>query len=295
MATQTWSTIIDHNSDASFRVWGLETQTKFLAVGLTQTADTGQVNWASVTRPAVNLSPAYEIYRFNDPMQATAPVFIRFEYGTALVANYPGMWVSVGTGTNGAGTLTGVILARTMFSVNISGQAPSSIVNYVSQLCLLDGYLMFIWKRAARSSPNAYGFLSISRTADAAGVVDGRGLCIYRHYPTANTVGPLVTSYGYAKAAAIVTDTEQFSAVPFDLTATLIGGVTPQVFKNYIQVPLVLTHPFHLTYINLEMPEYSTFQANVVGVTRTFQCLGDAERFIGSVRDTDHSLAVVFE
>jgi hypothetical protein len=36
------------------------------AMGLVQTSDTGQINWVTVARPALNTIAGYEIWRFND-------------------------------------------------------------------------------------------------------------------------------------------------------------------------------------------------------------------------------------
>lgn len=94
-------------ADADFRAWATGIHDALIAVGLVQTADTGQINLTTVTRPAgANTAGGYEIFRFSDSLQATVPVFIKIEYGTASTTASPGLWMTSGSGSNGAGTLT---------------------------------------------------------------------------------------------------------------------------------------------------------------------------------------------
>ena len=103
-----------NSSDANFRAWGSYISARFAAVGLVQTADTGQINWTTVLTPASpGLFTGYEIWRFNDALQATAPVFFKIEYGEGLTADNPGI-ESICSGSNGAGALTGVLSAQYM-------------------------------------------------------------------------------------------------------------------------------------------------------------------------------------
>jgi hypothetical protein len=98
------------STDADFRAWGVALAAQFAAVGLVKTADTGQIDWTTITKPfTTNQQRGYEIWRFNDALQATKPVFIRIDYGSGSNALNPSLWIAVGTATNGAGTLTGQV------------------------------------------------------------------------------------------------------------------------------------------------------------------------------------------
>jgi len=90
MATDTRNLPAFSNTDAEFRTWGSGIAAALQACGLVKTSDTGQIDWATVTRPGASHTAAgYEIYRFNDSLQATKPVLIKVEYGngTALYIN----------------------------------------------------------------------------------------------------------------------------------------------------------------------------------------------------------------
>ena len=109
-ATPNWT---NATSDANFRYWGKLVSDTLTAVGLPMTADTGQINWTTVLNPGgTGIYVGYEIRRFNDALQATVPVFFKIEYGESTFASDgPNMRVQFGTGSNGAGVLTGTLSA----------------------------------------------------------------------------------------------------------------------------------------------------------------------------------------
>ena len=109
MTTAAWSTVLDQSSDAAFRNWGSELSGKFAAVGMVQTSDTGQINWTTVTRAAViNTAAGYEIWKLS-----SGNLYFKIEYGTgATQPTLPSIWITVGTGSNGSGTLTGQLSTR---------------------------------------------------------------------------------------------------------------------------------------------------------------------------------------
>lgn len=101
------------NVDADFRTWGSAINAALAALGLVQTGDTGQINWTTVVKPASgSAASGYEIWRFADALQATVPVFIKLEYGSGSTADRPALWCTVGSGSNGSGTLTGQLSGR---------------------------------------------------------------------------------------------------------------------------------------------------------------------------------------
>lgn len=97
-----------NSSDANFRSWGSYLSARFAAVGLVQTADTGQINWTTVLTPTgASVYMGYEIWRFADTLQATAPVFFKIQYGEGAGVDSPHIKIQFGSGSDGAGNLTG--------------------------------------------------------------------------------------------------------------------------------------------------------------------------------------------
>lgn len=81
--------------------------------GLVQTSDTGQLDPAAATWPALNYTSAgYTIWRFNDSLAATKPVYIKLEFGRGSTDSSYCAWATVGTGSDGAGNITGELLPR---------------------------------------------------------------------------------------------------------------------------------------------------------------------------------------
>jgi hypothetical protein len=157
-------------TDAEFRTWGSAVSAQLAAVSLIKAADTGQIDWATVARPtAANGVAGYEIWRFNDSLQATKPVFLKLEYGTGISsATSTGMWLTVATGTNGAGTLTGQVGTRYQAAA-YNAQTTTSYF-YVSGAA--DRIHLVMWPSAVSY---CHGF-SVERTKDAAGADDSSGI-----------------------------------------------------------------------------------------------------------------------
>lgn len=113
----------------------------FVAVGWQRTADTGQVDPATLTYAAAGsavLSVGFEVWEPTDDLQATHPIRVKIEYGVGY-SSYGwrplALWITVGKGSDGAGTITDILIPRTFVgsgSGNIgsdTGGTPSSFVS----------------------------------------------------------------------------------------------------------------------------------------------------------------------
>lgn len=173
MATSNTAAIVSNiTSDAIFRTTGSAISVAIQAVGLTQTADTGQINWTSVTVPLIASTIAgYEIYRFNDSLQSTAPVYFRIDYGTSSAnSSWLGLRVTVGTSTNGAGTITGQVSTTCYLYMYSAGTAR---VTYVSGA----NNRLSILHNNASGDNNALIF-SLERSHNSSGTDTGVGVYI---------------------------------------------------------------------------------------------------------------------
>lgn len=106
-----FSATIDNNigSDAEYRAWCQSFEAALLASGFLEVApDTGQLDMTTMTTPVANTYGGYRIYRAKDSVAAQWPYYIKLEYGLAAGA-IAGVMVrrTLGTFSNGAGTLTG--------------------------------------------------------------------------------------------------------------------------------------------------------------------------------------------
>lgn len=277
MTTQSWSTVVDHSGDAGFRAWGSEFAVKLAAAGLVQTADTGQVNWVTVTRPGTNTEGGYEIWRFNDSLQATAPIFIRIGYGTGGTATTPRMQFTVGTSSNGTGTIGGTALttARTA-----GGGAPASTVTaYQSLMCATTGFFGFAWKIGGSTALVPMHWFFINRTCDATGAFDIEGSMVfwgvgqtgqftaYQFLRYAATAAAFTARTGATEIPVVVPGIPTSSLVGSDNQAYLWWSATPRV-KPVLGV---------CTIVRSEVSVTSTFTVTLVGSTpHTYIAVGQA-------------------
>jgi hypothetical protein len=171
-------------SDAAFRAWGQAISTALAALGLVQTADTGQINWSTVTKPTVTATAqGYEVWRFNDALQATAPIYVKIEYGSATSSfTAPGVWVTVGTGSNGAGTITGTDIANVSGAVTgrlaclQNGGTGSTAISYATADA--DGSALALALHPNAGTSNTGMYVLIERTRDWSGVATGDGVFV---------------------------------------------------------------------------------------------------------------------
>jgi hypothetical protein len=168
------STAPDMTSDSTFRTWGASIGNTMVALGLARASDTGQINWASVVRPGTtSTSAGFEMFVLTDTLQATYPVFIKMEYGTAGSTTLPMIWVTVGTGSNGAGTLTGVVGTRVFIC-----PTTTSVTSYSSKWSGASNRIAcLLWQGSW--NPNYMCGFSVERTHDAAGADTGAGVLLF--------------------------------------------------------------------------------------------------------------------
>jgi hypothetical protein len=265
---------------------------KLAAVGLVKTVDTGQIDWATAVWPTTGL-PAYagyEIWRYPD-----STVYMKWEFGSATNATCPSIRISVGTGSNGLGTLTGpVTTPRTINASIISINAPGT--SRQSLMCYADGYFSFFGyiNSILVGGMTTLFFFAIAPTVNANGVRTNDGLTIYYHNNIdaaavqgvnllTSTVGAVATSGAY-------------SIVPFGITSS-ISGTSAQAFVHWTVVPPVTVRPtMHMaTVISSEFPLNTVFQTTLVGgVPRSYIAL-DTTIYGTSTGTTTYKLAMLWE
>lgn len=189
---QTANLAPNNNSDALFRAWGSGIATKIQATGIVQTADTGQINWTTVLTPNTsNMKRGYEIYRFDDALQATRPVFMRIDYGSSSGGStIPQIWITVGTATDGAGNIGAHASfpnsfiggsTTTVWTVSIAWQSTLNNPLWISSddkasLCIAG------WMNTQGGTNPTYGggLLLVERTRDWDGAFNGEGVLVIR-------------------------------------------------------------------------------------------------------------------
>lgn len=278
MTTSTSSTRLRHDSDATFREWGLEFSTHLAAIGLVQTADTGQINWGTVTRPGTSTEAGFEIWRFDDTQQGTSPIYIRFGYGTGTAATNPRIQITVGSGTNGAGVIT----ATGSYTIeNVSGNtAEATDTTRNSYFCFVDGTLAFLWKSVSNSRAGC----CITRTVDSDGVADADGaLVVLWGNNRISTACMSFVGTDTITTKRTNTGNAQICHWPQSPSASLVGS-DQQVACAYGTYPRFRPHVGVLGCLNAEFGSSVTLTATMVGSTsRTYLAAPDNDNlFDGS-------------
>ena len=111
--TLTTTSVRDNSTLANFKQWAQIISNAFASCGWTQSSDTGQVNWSTVSVPAAS-SYVYEIWK---PADGLAAFYVKVEYGSNSTATNPSFRVTLSTGTNGAGVQTGFV--TTLFTTSV--------------------------------------------------------------------------------------------------------------------------------------------------------------------------------
>lgn len=234
MTTASTNTTISHASNAAFQAWVTELVTMiFTTLGLTQTTDTGQINPATVTIPATNTSAGYVIGRFNDTAQSTSPLFFKLEFGTGGSTGIPAIWITIGTGSNGSGTLSGVVGTRVAAGHQQDTLVGAGVTPYITRACYnaTDGVFWLVWKNNASGTTNQSlaGWL-IARSNDNTGAVTTDAVALITNSNTASGQTPsafgqyisYLTSTAYNGTNGLVASA--WGIMPFSTTITLFGS-----------------------------------------------------------------------
>lgn len=160
---QTLNLVCDSSTLANFKAWAQPISAWFAAAGWLQSADTGQVNWSTISSVPGSGAYVYEIWEPNDGL---TNFYVKMEYGNVSGVNCPGLELSIGTGTNGAGALTGLVMGPQQ----ICGQSytPSSpILQYECNFSGGSGRIaVMMWRNG---TVNNQQFFAIERSVDPSG------------------------------------------------------------------------------------------------------------------------------
>jgi hypothetical protein len=269
MAASNTSIYPSNSTDALFRAWGLAISTAIQAAGWVKTADTGQINWGTVATPAsTNTVAGYEVYQSNDAM---TDWYLKIEYGSGSNASYPSIWITVGTGSNGGGTLTGQLSTRFQLATAAQNAATPDSCAFAGGTNWL---AISLWYDC--SSSQSITFL-IERLRDADGAEQDTGIVVLGISSTAR-YQQLVPKTGTIPAQISA------SAVPYWPIMAPPGGQTTSLSGTTVGVYTI--HPFAQTHRPSilagliyfsgapDISAYATFTVSRYGANVTYLSLG---------------------
>ena len=222
MAKSIFGVAMSNSSVATFRAWGSALSAQ-IATMLTRVAQTGDIDWITVARPAGGVYAGSEVYRFNDALQSAAPIFVKFEYGTSDVgSNAVLIRVTLGKSADGAGVIGGQLLTQQVIA-NFSGQSATN------NNCYISGGDSWFALSLVPNDANCGGLFYVERSVNNGGVPSGQALLV--GWQTSQTVGQNHRFIDYVNATA-ETVTGGIIAMPLPLSTdrSIANGTTAPVF-----------------------------------------------------------------
>lgn len=173
MARTSFNLAPQWTTDAAFRAFGTALSNALVAIGLVKVSHANDINWATATKPATawTNTPGFEVYRLNDSLQNTAPIFFSIFYGvgsdnsTPYVVIYSYFYDILAIPTGGPGAATGTAL------FNQSSSDSTARTTYLSG----DGSGFVVHAFEGREGWGA-ATIVLERTRDNAGAIDSRGI-----------------------------------------------------------------------------------------------------------------------
>lgn len=281
-------------TDAKVRSWGSAVSSSLAACGLVQTADTGQINHTTTTHPAAaNTLIGYEVWRFNDTLQATRPIYLKMSYYTSAATSGAGphMRYQMGTGSDGAGNLTGLMSSSLLHSPSSGVNQASSSTTQQMLFTHTEGYfLMYASSNSGMSDmSNSPFWLAVCRTFDpVTGVPTGSGMQYVRAGYLSNTSVNLFTQHFNFDLQVIINSSE-FTGLGFPpVLGTSMGSYT---FPIYTCLPEPQVNAALLGYKSADIAHLSTFTCKPIGssITRTYIALTGAQAHVNSIAHADIS------
>lgn len=274
--------------DATWQSWAQKTAALFEQAGLTKTPDTGQVDLTTATRPATNSYAGYEIRKLNDSLAGTAPIFVKVEYGSGSTLGAPQMRFNFGTGTDGAGNLTGLGLATANVTMTQNGTAASGSASSTAD----DG--VFAFCHPGTASQSIYALL-IERFKDSDGTPNTKGyqVCVVSGASSAPNCTEYTVSFEQNGARSQRTYFPILYSPDSGVEGTATGAYPLQVIHG-------LQHPPSLGFVGVKTSDLGpgvTMTITRYGVSRTYKQMAPIgfSAQVGAGTHLNMGLAMLFD
>jgi hypothetical protein len=203
-------------------------------------------------------------------MQATAPIFLKVYYGSNG-ANNPRMRLEYGTGSDGAGVLTGTG-SGVILNGNQCQSAAGSATARTSYMVCTEGFLGYYWKSGGVN----YAMVMLGRTCDNDGTPNGYGAFLWSYGATGSGNQGNMRIVRFSGTPAVIysivnsATAPAMAYAPLGITTALPSGDS-QGFLCWAPYPDMQPHHSLLGATLASVGAGSTFTSQSVGsTTRTF-------------------------
>lgn len=268
-------------TDAAFRSFLSTLKQKIELTGWTQTNDTGQFDLVAGTRPTS--ATAYLIFKCNDSLSATAPIYIKLLFGVNSTYNWLYFEGIIGTGSDGAGNIISAPNTGTSVTAQRSCSSLAGSITYSSatrSYIIGDDSSLYISLFPYTNNNIGYsGLFGVERRRDYNGVPVGDAMQTITTGTGASGIGGTGTTY-VSQCIYMHNQLAQPGPANYILTAVPnLTTLTSSVLNNTLSVyPLftgfspILGAPskFVVAVKITEVPIGSIFTINHYGVSRKF-------------------------
>ncbi len=201
-------------SDAAFRAFG-STLSAQLGTMLTRVPTSSDINWSTVAKPVSNTyETTFEVYRFNDSLQSSHPLFLKFEYGLTNATAAYALKLTIAKACDADGVLSGIIIPAQVI-------AASSLTDPIAQTCYIsNGVGSSLCLALAPTIINIGSALIIERAFNSNGTLNGEGLWVSYRMKAAADIG-YATSCWYNYMCAYGSGTYNL------VSGSSVGGIFP--------------------------------------------------------------------
>jgi hypothetical protein len=260
--------ITSSNSDSGIRSWAGRVEAMLTAAGWVRTSDTGQTNASALTGVAINTVSGYQVWRMNDSFQATVPVYVRFNFGSSAGVNTAFLQCIIGTGSDGAGNITGELLTTTNPAIGSGG---SNIATFYgsganNRIAMFFGDV---------TVPHQW-VISIERSKDSTGADTSDGLMVLYEQTAGSSFTANFRTFRYLQFGAnpYVSSTNIGAFVPNGSTWADSGGIVGvcpvRFFRGQPSNPCLSW----LVYLNGDTAVGAPCSVNMYGATHSYMPLG---------------------
>jgi hypothetical protein len=272
MSTSQSTLLCDSSTLTNFKAWAMAVSSALSSFGWTLSSDTGQVNWSSIAAVPGSAAWVYEVWQPNDGL---TNFYLKVEYGnTAANTNSPGLRLTLGTGTNGAGTLTGFVTSA--LATNVTSAVTTN--NSTPFECDFSGaagrFSAMLWRNGTGS--NMQQLFTVERSLNSSGTYTSTHVTLLV-LGTSN-VGQWARQQSIVFGVGASPVVPQNSSVGGLLTRPFNSGGNSYGFNNSIPFDLVTPcvgfFDYPLTTVGAanapDVSEGVTFTVTVYGSSRTY-------------------------
>jgi len=259
------------------------------ACGLVRTADTGQINPATVTIPTtVNTDVGYSVWRFSDALQSVAPIFIKLMYRRGSNGQSLGAKWTIGTATDGSGNFVGASMESSALSGISQTAATPTYDNYYTHSSGFFGIAHFVGIATGNTSPFT---VFVQRTVDNNGAPTAEGVVMTVSGTAATSTGSCYRMTFTSPPSQRSYNSSYSTTIPGDLLDSRIN-LDPQVFLCWTSLPKVKPLIATAGYLVGEITEKAQFSIALVGVTpRNYIALGpSAGRILNNAAGSNYAM-----